>query len=304
MPKRNAIALLLTLSFIIAVSALLAIGLKYVKAITDDVAKEKFMIQTQVLLEDVLQIFKQSKEIDALLDQNSSEGFYTFVQQSAFLPLNSEEIEVVIEIASARGKINLNTLKDVNGSFVPERVEALEAFLGFHTIDTMYAELLLDAMRGTKEGVLYNSDLFLLQPNLFRDYIASKRHLEIVNEYFKNRYGYNTLEAIDFEEGFYFSKNSATKVDLNFATPLVWTFLLECDKARAEQLYALGGVCGDLDCFGLNESEKELLSRFAYSFYEPVIAVKVTLRQNEMRAKIAFEYDMKLKKGSNFVYEI
>jgi len=47
-----------------------------------------------------------------------------------------------------------------------------------------------------------------------------------------------------------------------------------------------------------------LKHKFKTSFFEPYIYVVINIEQNKNNAIISFEYDIKKKKGSNFVYEI
>ena len=304
MRSKNGIALLITLFFIIAITVLVGVGLRHVNSMASDIQKEKFLLQTRLLLDDVLSLLKTSQDLDSIVDNNSSEGLFVFLSQVGYLPLSTNEMEVILEIESARAKLNPNVFKDTNTTFNIQRVDTFKEYLNRYNVDYIYADLLLDAMMGIKEDFSYNTDIFTLHPKLFRDYLASKAHLEHFNDYFRDRYRYNTLTQIDFDSLFYYSKKKNTPIDLNFAKPEVWKFLLGCEDARAEQLYALAGMCSDYECFELSDFEKERLERFDISFYESVLFVKVSMFQNDLKASITFEYDMKSKKGSNFVYEI
>lgn len=304
MRARNAIALLLTLFFIIAITVLVGIGLRYVHTMAEDVQKEKFLLQSRIILDDVLRLLKTSSEINAIVDANSSEAFALFLAQSAYLPLSTQEMEVNIEISSARAKLNVNSFRDSNNTLSIERVDRFKEYLNFHNVDYSYADILLDGMFGVKEDLSYNSDIFYAHPHLFRDYIASPEHLRYFNNYFKNRYRYNTLENIDFQELFYYSKDQQSAIDLNFATVETWMFLLGIDRVQAKLYYDKAGFCSDYECLGLGALEREKIEKFRVSFYEPIVAVNVTMYQNNLKAVISFEYDLKSKKGSYFVYKI
>jgi hypothetical protein len=54
----------------------------------------------------------------------------------------------------------------------------------------------------------------------------------------------------------------------------------------------------------LTQDEKESLSHFKYSFFEPILYVNVEIIKGELDAKFSFEYNIKTKKGTNFIYEI
>lgn len=304
MRAKNAIALLLTLFFIIAITVLVGIGLRYVNTMALDVQKEKFLFQTRIILDDVLRILKTSNEINAIVDANSSEAFALFLAQSGYLPLNTPEMEVSLEISSARSKLNPNTFVDSNNTINLSKIDSFKAYLNFHNVDYSYADILLDGMMGIKEDLSYNSDIFYSHPHLFREYLASPKHLALFNKYFKNRYRYNTLQNIDFDALFYYTKEQNTAIDLNFATVETWMFLLGVDRIQAQLYYDRAGFCSDYECFGLGELERERIELFGVSFYEPIVSVNVTMYQNKLKAVITFEYDLKSKKGSNFVYKI
>lgn len=304
MRSKNGIALLITLFFIIAITVLVGIALKHVNSIANEVQKEKFLFQSRLLLDDVLTLLKSSKEIDAIVDNDSSEGLYLFLSQVSYLPLTTNDTEVILEISSARSHINPNMFKDTNNTLNIQRVDSFKEYLNHYNVDYHYADIFLDGIMGVNDNFSYNTDIFTLNPKLFRDYIASKAHLEQFNNYFRDKYRSNTLSQINFDELFYYTKDSNIPVDLNFATVDTWMFLLGCQKPRAEYIYALAGMCSDYECFELSDQEKEKLTHFTTSFYESVLLVKVTMFQNNYKAEIAFEYDMKSKKGSNFVYEI
>jgi hypothetical protein len=93
-------------------------------------------------------------------------------------------------------------------------------------------------------------------------------------------------------------------IDLNYASVEVWQFMLGVDKIRAEELYKNEGNYHSLKDLHLNDEEKERLSKFKTSFYEPYILVNIFTQKEEKSAHISFEYDIKKEKVSHFVFEI
>jgi len=150
----------------------------------------------------------------------------------------------------------------------------------------------------------YNTDIFNQKPYLFRDYIASAKHLEELNDSYLKRYHENTLQNIDTDKLFHVSTDKNSSLDLNLATPLAWELMLGCDEGRAEMLSSGGGTYTALADLDLSEPEKSSLSAFKTSFFEPYIYVKIAITQKDSTANIAFEYDIKSKKGSNFVFDV
>jgi hypothetical protein len=301
---RPAIALLLTLFFIMLITLSLGVGLGYMKKMTYNTQQEQFMIQSRVILDDFLTMLKSSKDLDALIQENnSSEAFYNFITSYSTIPLAHEEIEVLIQLSSARGKFNPNTLVNEDALLQTKRFDALKEYFNKNNINSSYADVMLDILN-TKENYYPTSDIFYMYPQLSRGSLASLQHQQILSDFFANRYRDNSINNIDFDKFFIYTQDTTTKVDLNFASAEVWSLLIGCESLRAQEILQKSGTCQDLECFGLSVQEIEQLNNFAYSFYEPIIEIKLSLRQNNMHAFISFEYDMKQKKGYHFVYQI
>lgn len=303
MTKRSAIALLITVFFIIAISISLGVSLKQVKDASNEVESETFMLQSTLILEDVTNILKNSRELDAVIGENSVESFFLFLSQVSFIPFESSGIKVSIEISSARSKFNINSLPDTNSSN-PFKAQAMSLYLSNFFINESYIGILLDNMSHIKEDNSYNSAIFNDNPTLFRDYIVSHKHLDEINNYYMQTTHENAISKIDFEKLFYFSKPQGYLIDVNYATKDTWRLMLGCDELRAEELWLGGGFYAKEEDLELSDAEAQMLQRFETSFYEPYLDVKVEISKNDQNAFIRFEYDMKTKKGSNFVYEI
>ena len=74
--KRSAIALMVTLIFIIAISVSLGISLKMVKDVKTEVTKQKFAMQSNIIVTDIIAMLDGfSTEI------NSAQKLFIFLQQ-------------------------------------------------------------------------------------------------------------------------------------------------------------------------------------------------------------------------------
>jgi len=295
--NKNAIALLITIMFVIVITVAIGYGLKQVNIATSKVKTEKFMYQSSILIEDVLKILGDNKELKSIVDSKSSEGMFLFLSQAAFIPFESSGVEILLSVKSARSKFNLN---DLNVS----SVDSLKYYVESFGINSSYVDLLLDNKNGIKVDNSYNSSIFDENPYLFRDYVSSIKHLDKINDFYKKEYNDNNLKKINFNNLFYFTKESGTYIDLNYATLEVWQMMLSTDKQRAQDLKNAEGTYKTLADLNLNSDEQIKLSKFKTSFFEPFLFVSIEIMQNKSRSKISFEYDIKNKKGSNFVYEI
>ena len=304
MIKRPAIALMITIFFVMAISLSLGIALKQVKEARTDIQKQDFLLQTNVILEDVLNILKNSAEMDAVVKEESAEALYILLSQAAFIPFEHSGIAITLELKSARSMININSIGDKNATNSEERVNSFINYFKLFNVTSEYTSMLLDNISKVEEDMYYNSGIFDENPELFRDYITSQKHLDKINNYYMSYYNENSISKIDFEKLFYFSKDKAMKIDLNYETPETWRLLIGCDELKAEELNFAGGSYQSASDLNLSAEETISLGYFATSYYEPLLDIRVEVKEGDLNAKIRFEYDMKTKKGSNFVYEI
>ena len=300
--KKSAMALLVTLLFIMLISVAIGVGLKQLKTASKYVSQEKFLYQNAIIVDDVLNLLV---DIPELKDINSSEDLENFLLYSP-IPFESNGIKILIELSSARAKYNINTIIDANKTITDTRVDYLKKYFENHMVNVDFVDILLDGISGIKEDYSYNSEIFNENPYLFRDYITSKKHLEEFMEFYEKRYD-NNLKNMKLENLFYFSRdlNNTYKIDLNFATKEVWQMILSCDETRAEKLSSSVERYESYDSIDLSDEELDIVKNiFKTSLFEPYIYVTISILQNGNGSKIKFEYNIKNKKGSNFVYEI
>ncbi len=293
--QRKAIALLITVFFIMLITLSVGVGLKYVNNGSKSMQSEQFTLQSSMILDDVLKLLKTSEELAQI---DSSDGLALFLAESSFIPFESNGISVIIEISSARAKINPNSLTS------KPRVDTFKNYLMLKMVNMEYADLLSDAIGGIKEDMSYNTDIFAQKPYLFRDYIASDKHLLEINDSYMKTYHDSNLKNIDVEKLFHISKDKNSSLDLNYANSSAWELMLGCDENRAEMLSANAGVYTAIEDLLLSDEEKISLAKFQTSFFEPYVHVKIAISEKESSSNIEFEYDIKLKKGSNFVFKV
>jgi len=304
MYKRKAIALIITLFFIITITVAIGIGLSQSSQATKEVAYHNFTLQTSVVLDDIVSILQNSSELDLIVKEKSIESLHLFLSEAGIIQFESNGVSVAVKLSSARSKFNINSLLNIDETKNMDRVNALNSYLNSYNTNSEYINILLDSMSKIKEDMSYNSGIFNEKPYLFRDYIVSQDHLDDINAFYMSTYNENSLDSIDFEELFYFSKNRASKIDLNYATVETWRLLLACDQLRAGSLNSNGGAYKSLLDLDLSGEERVLLNGFEVSYFEPFINVDIVIKSNSNIARINFEYDVKSKIGRDFVYKI
>ena len=293
--SKPAIALLLTLVFIMLITVSIGVSLKYMKQSTQTLNDENFMFQVTTVIDDFVNILKTSSELNQVTD---SDALALFLAESSLLPFESQDMRVMIEMKSARAKLNPNVFN------TSQKINLLQNFLVSKMINPEYANMLSDSINGIKEDNVYNSDIFVEHPYLFRDYIASDKQLQKLNKIYRIKYHEESLSNIDLSELFYTSNDKNSTIDLNYATPLVWELMLGCDEERAVRLNAGAGTYRSIEDLSLDDKEIVKLSYFSTKYFSPILDVSVSLHKNGERAFVRFEYNILTKKGSNFVFKV
>ncbi len=298
--SRRGIALLITLMFVIVISVAIGYNLMQVKNASRIVQKEKMLYQNSMILEDVLKILKNSQELQTIVKDKSIDDLYLFLSTAQTIPLQLSSGKVTLVLSSARKRFNINELDKKNEA-------ALQEYFSRMMLSSDYVDVLKDCMRINQEKKQYNSYnsvIFDENPYLFREYIASKKHLDIINDFYLHEYNDENINNIAFEKLFRFSKERSEAVDLNYATPEVLMLLLGTTRDRADMIYSLPKPFKSLEDLHLDANEKTALSKFRTSFFEPYLHVEITIQRDKQFGKMSFDYDVNLKKGSNFVLEI
>lgn len=294
MQQKKGIALLVTLFFITLISLSVGIGFKYIKSATKSVKVEKNLLQNFVIVDDVVTILKNAPELQ---DLNSSEDFAQFLNETSVIPFQSKGFDIVINLSSARSKINPNIFKDT------KILENFKIFLQNSMVNPEYANMLADLVSGMKANSSYNSNIFDEHPELYRDGIVSFDELDTLNDIYKQKYHDNDIDKLDMQELFYIDSEGNGSIDLNFATSQAWQIMLGCNETRAQELVSNGMGFNTLEEFGLSPTEVEELKKFQYSFNEEILDVKIYVH-GDVESFIRFEYNIKTKRESNFVFKI
>ena len=305
---KRGIALLITLMFIMAITLSIGVGLSYTKRAQNTLSDENFLLQSNIILNDVLNLLKKSQDLKLVVKDTTGNAFNAFLAQSSFIPFESSGIAVTIEIKSARSKFNPSALMKPNSKNIDlARVNLLREYFARKQLNNTYVDILLDGLGGVKADLSYNSNIFNEKATLFRDGIVSRKHLDEFNEFYTNSFYDNALSRIDFDNLFYYASdtNASYVIDLNHATQEVWELMLNVNALRAKELVMGEGSYSQENKAPLSEDELSMLSNFKTSYAPQMfLDVQVEITQNNSKAKIAFEYDIKKTIGYNFAYEI
>lgn len=282
------------------ISVAIGFGLREFKKASNVVVQEDLLYQSSMVLDDVLVMLQSSPDLRRLADSNSSDELYTFLQSSQYLPFEIADEKIILSFESARSRLNINDMDKTNEALFRD-------YFNRYMVGSSYVDILKECMRKNQVKDEYNnytSTLFDTNPSLFREYIASKKHLEKINNYYINEYGDTNLKNVPFDQLFSYEKNANIAIDLNYITADVWELILGVSKERAEHFYQGEGSYKALEDLDLNEDEKKNLRKFQTTFFAPYLLVKIEILKETTTARIIFKYDIKLKRGYDFVFKI
>lgn len=293
--KRPAIALLITLFFVISVTAAVGVSIIQLRLSAKQVREGKCLIQSSMVLDDLLTLLKTTPLLDQVKDAHSMQYF---LHNASIIPVALENLNVKINIHSAMGRFNINTLS----SFKPFQ-EALSGYMVQYEVSDVayFQDLLIDCMSGKKSE--YRTDIFDAMPWLYRERIVSMAHLEQIIDYYVLSRHDNNIRNIPWEQLIRFAPSDDRKIDANHITPQLWQLLLpEITEDIAVDLASNEFVYERNEDLSLADEELEQLEPFDLSYYLPRTLIEVDVKRNDQNVHVAFEYDLKLKKGGHFDY--
>jgi len=294
---RRGVALLITIFFIIAITAAVGVSLMNLRKSGDELHQARFLLQTGAVLEDVLAMMKEADKLGAVTD---AETLNLFLLTAGFIPLELKGVLVKIEMSSAMGRININALK----SSQPFQQALMEYMVRFNVQDAVYMnDLLLDCMSGPKD--VYKTNIFDEIPELYRDRIVSKKHFDQIVDFYTRERHDNAVIKLPWERLIRFDDDNATAIDANYITPALWQLLIPgLNEEHAMELASGEVIYNTLQDIDLQEEERAHLSTFNPSFYQPVVHMEIEILENNSSANVAFDYDLTAKKGKHFEFGI
>ena len=294
---RGGVALLITLFFIIAITAAVGVSLMNLKKSGDELHEARFLLQSSAVVEDIIALMNEADKLGVVSD---AESLNIFLLTAGFIPLELKELLVKIEITSAMGHMNINTL-----SSSKELQEALIEYMArFNVQDAYYMnDLILDCTGGHKD--VYKTNIFDEMPELYRERIVSQRHFEKVIDFYVRERHDNAVADLPWDALVRFDENNATHIDANYITPALWQmFIPGIEEQRAFDLSSGEVTYKSLEEIDLSSDERTALSKFNLTFYEPTVHMDIEVMENNSTAHVAFDYDLSTKKGKHFEFGI
>ena len=295
--RRRAIALMVTLFFIMAISVVVGVSLLLVKKGRTVASGYTMLAQSALALEDVLAWIESSAAVKHVSDPVT---FGQMIDAMAAVPLEIEGVHVTVRVEGAGGAVNINAL-----SASPDLQERFRQYLARHHVkDTDYLiDLLLDCMEGDKPH--YRTTIIDANPQLYRERIAGIGHLEqILAFYSQERYDPAAMQ-LDWQALVRFDEHNATSVDLNqISAEALGMLLPRSPHAAIEAMLANRLPYESFDALPLDDEAKAQLQDLGGVFYLPHLRISLAISTPTERAEIVFDYDLETRRVRMVTYAI
>lgn len=285
--------MLITLALIVAISALVYIGLGVVNKASKEVEDKHFLVQTDIFVNSVIDVLK-SRESDI----NSSEGFELLLN----LPIDliSEEVRAHIEFDSAAKGLNPNNfIKVVNKKekINPDYVLLFDRIL--QSADVLNKELFIamieDTLDKDLEERIPGSEIALYDKRFLQGKIENFKKFEMIMEHYMKLTQDGSIKKIGWRDilGFY-----SKKIDVNYISPLLVRYIIPyADDELIKKVFVDRVVLyKSVDELNLPKEERDELKKFNISGFVPVVKADVNIEQGNTKSSATFVFNIKKKK--------
>jgi len=305
--KRNAIALLVTISFVTVIMTLIGVSTDIVESSFKRVSAKHSLVQDNILFSDIEAILKEASG-----DVNDSMGLDIFLSIPLFFENKKNDIAVDIVFESDASTVNVNHLlrNDVNRSKEkyqnrPVPLDTLyedyfERILTVYNLSDkiLFLSMVADTLDSDLEERMPGSEIALEDPFFRQGHIYNLRHFDkIVSAYKKQTLDFN-VDTVPWKEliGFH-----ADSIDFNRIGPEVLRHLVpEIDSESAPNYTSdKDDLYENLDELPFDEEAKKRLKKMGVKFYSPYVSAVMNIKDGDHRSRITFAYNLKDKKVSS-----
>lgn len=287
---KKGIALLITLTMLMGMSALVLKSFNISGKFFDDEKELKSMYQ-------INRVFLDSKDIlkSTFKDVNSTEAFNFLFSQP--FPISSQYFNLIFSFTPIENKININNFLQKN-VVQKEYVNIFENILISHNVaDTDFLiNLILDTIDEDNLERVYGSEISRTYPFFANKKIYSAEQFRFILDYYAQNRDDKSVYKIDWDKYIGFSGNN---IDINFASIELLKFLLPNQnidtnfKAKYYENYK------DLN---INEEEKKLLEKLKITFSTDEIHTKILFDDFTKKSMVEFDYSVSKETRQNIKY--
>ncbi len=305
--RRNAIALLVTISFVTVIMTLIGVSTGLVESSFKRVSAKHSLVQNNILFADIADILKEASS-----DVNDSMGLDIFLSIPVFFENKKNDISIDVTFESDASTVNINNLlkKDVNKSKEkytnqPVPLDALyedyfERILTVYNLSDkiLFLSMVADTLDIDLEERMPGSEIALENPFFRQGRIYDLRHFnKIISAYKRQTLDFN-VDSIPWKELIGFNADS---IDFNRIEPVVLQHLVpEIDPESAPNYTSEKvDLYESMDELPFEEETKKRLEEMGLRFYSPYVSAVMNIKEGDHKSRITFAYNLKNKKVSS-----
>ncbi len=304
--KRKGIALIITIAFVAAITALIGISSGLLDNAFKRISNKLFLIQSNVVFADFIGVLKEASR-----DVNDSLGLDIFLSVPLYFENEANSIIVDISFESQASKVNINHLIKETGSkkekesFEPIAMqtayeEYLNQILAVYNLSDkiLLLSMIADTIDSDLKERLSGSELALSDPFFTQGQIYSLHHFEQITAAYKKQTLDFNVDLVPWDKLIGFQ---ADQIDFNHINPEVLQHLVPALDPESTSLYTTDKVdiYESMEDLPFEAETKKLLQGMNVVFYSPYVHGKMNINNDARTMQIAFTYDLSEQKVSN-----
>jgi len=305
--RRNGIALLITLAFVTAITALIALAGAVLQRGFSQASEKAFLVQSNVLLPEIYTILQQNSG-----DINDSTSLDIFLSLPLFFESKENGIMFDISFRSDASKVNINQLLlPQNTSRVPETWEsvpmnpAVEAYLEqiltvYNVSDTiLLISMIADTIDGDSAERAAGSEIALQNQDFMQGHIYNMQHFRQILDAYKRATLDLSVDAVPWERLIGFRN---ARIDFNHIEPEVLQAIdptlddgtvVELTTERTADFAQIGSL-------PLPPESIKRLEDMNVTFFAPEVIGTMNIISHAQKVSYTFAYDLSTQKVSEF----
>jgi len=292
---KKGVVLFVTIMMMMLLLSIVTVFLNKTKESKDNVTQIYAMVQTNVIMHNLLQYIKEI---------NFDETAIFYASKSPFT-INLGQSNVIFHLESAQKYININSFvkSSIKNSTTSENFMSL--LLEYKIEDpNFFLDILKDTLDKDNESRnSLNSEIVLEHPTFRNMKIYNRHHLSQIIDYYFDKTGDNAIYRIPFDEIFSYTNGS---IDLNFMPAKLMkivfydanAYLLKTIEKHPSTYKELKDL--PFDEYYMKKVKKGMLGQ-SFTTKTTMLKISATIDyKTQFRSRISFLYDIKSKKISDY----
>lgn len=302
--RRRGIALIITIAFITAIAALIAIAGGILQQGFDSARHKGFLIQSNVLLADIYTLLHQNTG-----DIKDADTLDILLNMPLFFNNKQSGISAGVTFASDAAKVNINLLLSqsapkAEGLPVPLRSDYenyLNRILGYYNVSDplLLISLIADTLDSDTDERVTGSEIALENPDFTQGHIYNLHQFRRILAAYERETRDFSVEKIPWEKLIGFRNE---KIDFNHILPETLQFMLP-DLGKSTLTRLTTGrqrTYGKFEELPLSPEDIKVLQTFNVDFYDPDVQVRLSLFGDKQKVSYTFVYNLSKHEASYF----